>query len=134
MKNKSNTTSYTISPMVKTRIMRRVYGIWLMRLLAPVLFFEIPALALLVKLGAQQIFVQRVFENIAASVSGGGELLRFMYRAVLHTSGQTQLLLGISVVIGVLFLKDFSRTAQTISSLLFKGTPLPAYSPIAYKD
>lgn len=95
--------------------MRNVYGVWLTRLLAPIVFIELPVVALSAYFAARFIFVQRVLENMAVSVSGIGDVLRFIGSAFVHTHSETQLVLMLGLVVGVYMARDIMRSIRSIS-------------------
>lgn len=109
---------YTISSSVKKRIMRNVYGVWLMRMMAPIVFVELPVLTVLAYFAAKFIFVQRVLENLAASASGIGDALRFMSSAFMHTHIQTQLVLVSGLVVGMFLARDLMRSVRNAALFL----------------
>ena len=53
---------------IKNRVMLRVFGIWLVRRVAPLLVFAFLFLALAIHLFAQSVFVAKVFDNAAYAV------------------------------------------------------------------
>ena len=53
---------------IKKRVMLRIFGIWLIRRVAPLLVFAFLFLALAIHLFAQSVFVARVFENMALAI------------------------------------------------------------------
>lgn len=109
---------YTISSSVKKRVMRNIYGVWLMRVIAPIVFLELPALGVLAYFAARLIFVQRVLENLATSASGIGDALRFVGSAFIYTHAQTQLVLLLGLVVGIFLTRDLMRSVRSVSLLL----------------
>ena len=58
---------------LKIKIMRRVYAIWFIKNVAPVLFLELPILLLIaLHETAREFFVAKIFENTAVAFSQGG--------------------------------------------------------------
>jgi hypothetical protein len=109
---------HILSPLVKKRVMRNVYGVWLMRVMTPIVFLELPVLAVLAYLAAQYIFVQRVLENLAASASSIGDALHFMSSAFIHTHTQTQLVLMSGLIVGLFMARDIARGVRNVSLFL----------------
>lgn len=107
-----------LSSLLKKRIMRNVYGVWFMRLLAPIVFFEIPALFVLGMLAARFIFVQRVLENMTSSAGSIDGFFRFLASAIVHTHPETQIVLGLSMGVGIFFAKDIFRSVRGIGVFL----------------
>ena len=103
---------------LKKRIMRNVYGIWLMRQAAPIVFVELPALGILGYLATKFIFIERVLLNMASSANGVIDGIRFVLMAFVNTRFETQLVLGLSLAIGLFFMKDFTRSIRGLSSIL----------------
>ena len=52
----------------KKRVMLRIFGIWLVRRVAPMLVFAFLFIALAVDLFAKSVFVAKVFENFAFAI------------------------------------------------------------------
>lgn len=114
----------SISISVKPRIMRRVYGVWLAKLLAPVVFFELPVFVALIKLSSNYIFVKRVLENMAESFSGITQLINFLTHAFLNTSIETKIVLALSAIITVWLVKDVARSIKSITRFMVQKVPL----------
>ena len=108
----------SISSHVKPRIMRRVYGVWTLRLLAPIVFFELPALAILLNLSFKYIFFHQVFENIAVSVNGFGSFVNYVYFAFIHAPLHTEIVLVLGVAVAFLLAKDFSRSLRNLGAFM----------------
>lgn len=54
------------------RVMRRIYGIWFLKRVAPVMFLEMPLLAIIaLSEAAREFFWVRIIENFSASLNGG---------------------------------------------------------------
>jgi hypothetical protein len=108
----------SISPQIKSVIMRKVYGIWFMRQAAPVILFELPAMGILGFLAAKFIFIEAVLVNMAASVNGITDGIRFILMAFLHTRIETQIVLGLSIAVGLFFVKDSVKSIRGLSFIL----------------
>ncbi len=98
--------------------MRKVYGVWLMRQAAPVVFFELPAIGILGFFAAKFIFVETVLMNMVASVNGITDGIRFILMAFLHTRIETQIVLGLSIAVGLFFMKDSAKSIRGLSLML----------------
>lgn len=109
---------YALSPSVKKRVMRKVYGIWMMRMAAPIVFLELPIFLGALYLSAKLIFVERVLENMAASVSGMSEAMRFIGSAFAHTHWETQLVLSVGLIISAMLARDLLRSIRNVSLFL----------------
>ena len=114
------TQTISISHDVKKRVMRRIQGIWLFRLLAPVLCIELPLLLLFAKLAADYIFVQKVLQNFATAFSGVGSGVEFFSRAFINSGAATQAILLFGTIAAVWFLRDAVRSFVNIGSLFIK--------------
>ncbi|MEK7636627.1 MAG: hypothetical protein AAB362_02985 [Patescibacteria group bacterium] len=110
--------AHSISPKTKSTIMRKVYGVWLMRQVAPVMFFELPAIGILAFFAAKLIFVETVLTNMALSVNGVTDGIRFILMAFIHTQIETQIVLGLSIATGLFFVKDSTKSIRGLSFLL----------------
>ncbi len=98
------------SAKLRRNIMLRIYGIWLLRRLGPVLLFEVLFLILATHLFAGSVFIARVFQNAGGAASGGiFSFLSFAAAAVINARFEVQIEILIAVVFGVLFLWSVKR-------------------------
>ncbi len=105
-----------MSAELKKRIMRRVYAIWFVKRVAPVLLLEIPVLLIIaLHETAREFFVAKIVENflIALNHSGITGVLGFMVSAVQNAPFVPMLIilfsLGLCAVLAY-------RTARNLSA------------------
>ena len=94
------------------RIMRRVYWHWFWRRQAPALASQLGILVL-VALGIHEfVSVRFVFYNALQTVSDARLFANFLMVGFQNTGFVPQLLFGASFLLGLLLLRDFSRTVS----------------------
>lgn len=98
------------SAKLRRNIMLRIYGIWLLRRLGPVLFFEVLFLILATHLFAGSVFVARVFENAGGAASGGTiSFVSFAISAIINARIEVKMEILVAFVFGALFLWSVKR-------------------------
>jgi len=107
-----------ISQELKSRVMRRVYGIWFLRSVLPWVLMEMALLALFFWQMTDYVWVRFVWENfiIYAKAHPLG-FLGFPVNAIMWADMASQLtLLGLAVA-GALFAKDIAKSMRSLGIL-----------------
>ncbi len=95
---------------LQKNIMTRVYGIWFLRRVLPVVIFEILFIALAINLFAESVFIARVLENAAGVVKGSPvELFSFLWSAFWNSRLEVKLEVATAALMGALFLWSIKR-------------------------
>ena len=95
---------------LKRNIMLRIYGIWLIRRVAPVLFFEVLFMVLAAHLFGTSVFVARVLENAGNVLKGGiYNILKFAFLAVVNARLEVKFEILVALIMGALFLWSIKR-------------------------
>ncbi len=95
---------------LKRNIMFRIYGIWLIRRVAPVLFFEVLFMILAAHLFGTSVFVARVLENAGNVLKGGiYNILKFAVLAVVNAKLEVKFEILVALIMGALFLWSIKR-------------------------
>ena len=114
----------TIKHFLKNRILWKVYVMWFLRRIVPIIVLQVAVFAFVFQLFAKNVFISMVFKN-AATVSANGywALLKYMAYAFLNTHPLTQVL--ILVILGVLSLliRDAVRMVATYRAMWIRGNP-----------
>jgi len=104
----------TLKEFIKNRILWRVYFIWFLRRMLPIVLLQIAALVVLVKIFARNVFVSKVLENVvAASGFGYGEVFKFLLAAFINAHFAVQAVIVISLGISALIIRDIVRALLT---------------------
>lgn len=95
---------------LKRNIMMRVYGIWLLRRVAPTMLFQVLFLVLAIHLFTGSVFIAQVLRN-AGTVFGGGiySFLQFAFAAVWYAKPEIKFEMLLATVMGGLFLWSIKR-------------------------
>jgi len=104
----------TLKEFIKNRILWRVYFIWFLRRMLPIVLLQITILVVLVKIFARNVFISKVLENVViVSGSGYGEVFKFLLTAFVdaHLIVQTVIVIGLGV--SALVIRDIVRTLIT---------------------
>ena len=120
---------YTISPYIKTTIMRRVKAIWFFRRVLPFLAVELALVAIVLQQIASSVFVNHVIQNAAVHTFERSPVMfaDFFFRAFLNTETLIQTLVIASLIGSVFLLRDMARTFRTFMKQ--KGN-LPQFSHV----
>jgi hypothetical protein len=95
---------------LQKRIMLRVYGVWLLRRVLPVIVFEVLLIGLAVNLFAESVFIARVVENAANVLKGNGfSIVTFLWAAFWNSRLEVKLEIATAILMAVLFLWSIKR-------------------------
>ncbi len=90
--------------------MRRVYGIWLVRRLGPVIFFQLLFLALALHLFGLSVFVAKVAENVSIVISGDPlSVIGFIFSAFLNARLGVKVEIFVALLMGALLVWSIKR-------------------------
>ena len=100
----NNSIPQNASPRFKGQILNKVYRVWLMRKLLPVLIFEIVLLSAVLYLLGKTVFIQRVFENaLNVLFINPSQIIGFVIDAFARAPILTQILsIGLAVILAFL--------------------------------
>ncbi|MBU6141962.1 hypothetical protein KGO95_02470 [Patescibacteria group bacterium] len=100
----------TLRELLKDRILLRVYFVWFIRRIVPIIIFQVVVLALALQLFAQNVFVAHVFSNVAL-VAGQGywAVLWYLLASFLHTRPLVQLAILVLFGVVALLIRDAIR-------------------------
>lgn len=108
---------------LKFRIMKRVFGLWFLRSMVPLLVIEIIVAVLAIYLFAKFIFVAAVVNNALTAAFGNPfKLVVYLWKAFLGTRGEIQALIVAMALVGLLLLRDLNRSL--ISYLLLRRSQI----------
>jgi len=93
---------------LKKRIMRRVYAVWFLRSVAPLLGAEIVLLVGVAAGVLTHISVRHILLNALAASEGGRSFVQFFIDNFLVKSIQSRLLLALYLVLAAFFIRDLS--------------------------
>ena len=108
---------------LRLRIMKRIFGIWLLRHTFPLLVFELVVLFVTLSFFAKLIFVEKVVANaLTAALGNPLKLFLYLISAFLGTALFTQIVILTVAAAIILILRDINRSL--ISYLTFKRDQL----------
>lgn len=95
---------------LKFRIMKRIFGLWFLRSMVPLLIVEIVGIMLGIYLFAKLIFVNAVISNtLNAALGNPFKMIAYLWEAFLGTRGEVKALLITMGLTGLLLLRDLNR-------------------------
>lgn len=108
----------TLKNFLKNRILWRVYFVWFMRRIVPLIILQVLFFSVALQIFAKNVFVKNVFRN-AAVISGFGyfALLKYMALSFLNTRPATQIVILIILGVTALLIRDFMRMVVTYHSM-----------------
>lgn len=118
----NNSPKITLGHFLKNRILWKVYFMWFLRRIVPLIVLQVAVFALAFRIFANNVFVSRVFTNAAlVSEKGYWELLKYMLSAFINTHPLTQIVILIILGIISLLIRDLVRMAVTYKSMWIRG-------------
>ena len=101
----------SLSKALKNRLFWRVYIIWFLRRIVPLIILQVLALALAFRVFANNVFVSQVFKNagLVASVNYLA-ILKYLVKAFLNTHPIIQIVAILALGFGALILRDIGRS------------------------
>lgn len=97
---------------MSNKILFKVYTIWFLRRILPIMFAQAVFLVVFLKLLASKVFFGKVFENAAlAAHSSYWEFFKYLLNAFFQTHFLIQLLILLAFGFGALLLRDLARAA-----------------------
>ncbi len=94
----------------RKKLMFKIYRVWFMRRVLPVVVFEVFSVILGAHLFSRSVYVVRVLQNTAAAVGGGKRhLISFLWSAFLSTRFEVKMEMAIAAVFAGLFLWSIKR-------------------------
>src|SRR3989344_6344866 len=94
------------------KILFKIYGIWFLRRIVPLMLAQIVFLVVVLKLLAGKIFLSKILENAAlASGSSYWEFFKYLSQAFFQTHFAIQIFILIVLGVGALLLRDLFRIA-----------------------
>jgi len=104
-----NAISQNQDLMLKTRIMRRVYFYWFLKQVAPSLAIQLGALGLILVGVHEYVSVRFVSSNASVSATSIESFIRYAATAFSKTEFISRVLIGATVLLGFLILRDARR-------------------------
>ena len=103
---------------LKQRIMRRVYGIWLLRNIVPFVAVELGVLLISISVIANQVFVMKVVENmLLVSVGNPMKIVSYLVSAFFATSITTQMVAALTGVGALFLIRELYRSTASYALL-----------------
>ncbi len=115
---KTSKQKVTLGHFLRNRILWKVYFMWFLRRIVPLIVLQIAVFALAIEIFAGNVFVSHVFQN-AAVISEGSywSVLEFMFNSFLNTRPLTQIATLVILGIIALLIRDLIRMAVTYHSM-----------------
>ena len=108
----------TIKELLKNRILWRVYLIWFLRRILPLMAVQIVMLGVALKIFAGNVFVIKVLKNgyLVANM-GYWSFFKFLFYSFLGTRPLTQIALILGLAVTSLIIRDFIRMLFTYKAM-----------------
>lgn len=92
------------------KILWKIYIIWFLRRIVPLMLVQIAALVIILKILANRVFFGRVIENAAlASGSSYWEFFKYLVNAFFQTNIFVQIIILFVLGVGALLIRDLGR-------------------------
>jgi hypothetical protein len=113
-----NNQNITVQQLLKNRILWRIYLLWFLRRIVPLIILQVAVFVLALQLFAKNVFVSKIFQNVSV-VAGAGYLnvLKYAFAAFLNTRPLTQAVILLILGVVALLLRDFIRALTTYKSM-----------------
>ncbi len=101
----------TIKELLKNRILWRVYLIWFLRRIVPLMAAQVLILGVALKIFADHVFVIKVLKNgyLVANM-GYWPFFKFLFYSFLSTRHLTQVAIVLGLAVTSLIIRDFGRS------------------------
>jgi len=100
----------TVKQLLKDRILWRIYVLWFLRRIAPLIVLQIAVFILVFRIFAKNVFISKVFRNAAyAADFGYWSLLKYSFAAFLNAHLITQVSILLILGVAALLLRDLMR-------------------------
>lgn len=119
-----NNQKITVKQLLKDRILWRVYLVWFLRRIVPLMAAQAIGFLAFIKIFAKNVFVSRVFHN-AANVSDFGywAFLKYSFFAFFNARPLVQIVILLILGVVALLLRDLIRVFATYRSMWLKRSP-----------
>ncbi|MDP2696033.1 MAG: hypothetical protein Q8O87_02150 [bacterium] len=101
-----------MNPTIKSRLFWRIYAIWFVRRILPLMLVQVLVAALGLKIFAHKVFVSEVLKNAAIGQLGDATywaFLKYLFNAFLGTNPLVQVAILLVLGLGALVLRDLGR-------------------------
>jgi len=106
---------------IKKRILARIYIIWFIKRVIPLIIIQILALAVALKLFAKNVFVSKVLQNSSIAADSGYWIFsKYLAVSFLNTRPIIQICILLGLGISALLIRDFIRSMLTYKSMWIK--------------
>lgn len=103
---------------IKNKILWRVYVLWFLRRIVPLIVLQIAVFILVFRIFAKNVFVSKVFRNAAyAADFGYWSLLKYSFAAFLNAHLITQVSILLILGVAALLLRDLIRVLITYKAM-----------------
>lgn len=119
-----NAISQNQDLMLKTRIMRRVYFYWFFKQVAPSLAIQLGALGLILAGVHEYVSVRFVSSNVSDAATSISSFSQYAVTAFSKTEFISRVLIGATVLLGFLILRDARRILRRLMTRQAVGAGL----------
>ena len=108
----------TLTDFLKNRILWKVYVLWFVRRIVPLMLLQVAVIVVSLKLFGDNVFVSKVLQNIGV-VSGSGywEVFKYLVAIFARTRLIVQAVVVLALGVVALLLRDVIRSIFTYRSL-----------------
>lgn len=102
----------------KKRILLKIYTLWFLNRVIPLIIIQVLILALALKIFANNVFVSKVLKNSSQIANFGyWDLLKYLIISFINTRPLTQIAILIGLGIGALIIRDIIRSFMTYKTM-----------------
>lgn len=106
---------------IKNRILWRVYAIWFLRRIVPLVAVQIVIFTIALKIFARNVFVSKVLQNSAQVADAGyWAVFKYLVSSFLNTHPITQIVILLALGVAALFLRDIARSLFAYRAMWFR--------------
>ncbi len=101
----------TLNEFFKNRILWKIYAIWFMRRILPLILGQIIVLIIALWVFARKVFVGKVLENATGAADANfWDFIKYILSAFLQTHTLVQIAILLGLGLGALIIRDIGRT------------------------
>ena len=102
----------------KNKLLWRVYLIWFMRRIVPLILLQVAILVLVVNLFAESVFLSKVLQNMGVTADGGyWALMKYLFATFFNTRPLVQIVILVGLGFVALLLRDLGRSLRTYKGM-----------------
>ncbi|MDP3729326.1 MAG: hypothetical protein Q8R26_01030 [bacterium] len=114
---------YTVGQLLKNRVLWKIYFVWFVRRIIPLIIIQVGVVVVAIKLFGQKVFVSRIMAQSVVRVSEVGywDVFTYLVGAFFKTHAVVQIIIILILGVGALIIRDIVKSILTYRSMHMRG-------------